>query len=332
MTNRPKRWRSNSSAEPSISITTLARSYMSNLCKLPPKAGFCTATSKMLIRIHGWDRQDRPPFIDASRALRRSTTSAPSMTSCSRARFASHATGIGGIMRKRIIIGLLVLPAFYFVSGEKNGATPTLHVTSERKLEPGLELPMIAPEGVNYEINGAPNVSAPLPRSSPSSEKSVSAGRKFVRGNSVALRGGPGTNFPILDRYETGRSLDAFGVDGEWTRVRDVLTQREGWISSHLLSNSKPDAPKKEESKPKPDQSPLPSATPPLLSESLIIQRLIAASIASYPGACPCPESRDRAGRRCGNRSAWAKGGGYAPLCYTNDITPAMITAFRSRQ
>jgi len=66
-------------------------------------------------------------------------------------------------------------------------------------------------------------------------------------------------------------------------------------------------------------------------SDAQIRQRLIRQSIASYPGSCPCPYSVDRAGRRCGGRSAYSRPGGYAPLCYPSDVTPAMIRAVRGR-
>lgn len=234
-------------------------------------------------------------------------------------------------MRKRFIIGLLFLPALYFMSHEKKDPTTVSLITSERPAELSVAQPKPTPERVNFKVDPSRNISAPTSSPLPNHTNPASAKRAFVRGSVVALRDGPGKNFPILDRYDSGREIETFGVDGEWTRVRDILTQREGWISSALLSDLKPDTPKKEETKPKAEQAPSPKI-PPLLSDSLIIQRLIAGSIANYPGSCPCPESRDRAGRRCGNRSAWARGGGYAPLCYANDITPAMITAFRSRQ
>ena len=68
------------------------------------------------------------------------------------------------------------------------------------------------------------------------------------------------------------------------------------------------------------------------LSDDQIRQTLIARSIAMYPGSCPCPYNVDRAGRRCGRRSAYSKPGGYAPLCYPADITPAMIVSYRAGQ
>lgn len=50
------------------------------------------------------------------------------------------------------------------------------------------------------------------------------------------------------------------------------------------------------------------------------VQRQIRQSIAAYPGSCPCPYSTDRAGRRCGARSAYSRPGGRAPLCYPADV------------
>jgi hypothetical protein len=66
-------------------------------------------------------------------------------------------------------------------------------------------------------------------------------------------------------------------------------------------------------------------------SDAAIKQRIIRQSIASYPGSCPCPYNVDRGGRRCGARSAYSRPGGYAPLCYASDVTPAMVRAARGR-
>jgi hypothetical protein len=56
--------------------------------------------------------------------------------------------------------------------------------------------------------------------------------------------------------------------------------------------------------------------------------QMIEESIARYPGNCPCPYNRDARGRRCGGRSAWARAGGYAPLCFPQDITSDMVREF----
>ncbi|MEI9926567.1 MAG: FAD/NAD(P)-binding protein [Sphingomonas sp.] len=66
--------------------------------------------------------------------------------------------------------------------------------------------------------------------------------------------------------------------------------------------------------------------------DAAIRQRIIRASIASYPGSCACPYSTARNGSRCGGRSAWSRGGGYAPKCYPSDVTPAEVAAVRRRR
>jgi len=60
-------------------------------------------------------------------------------------------------------------------------------------------------------------------------------------------------------------------------------------------------------------------------------QLMIAQSISSYPGNCPCPYFVDRAGHSCGARSAYSRPGGYSPLCYKTDISAADVARFRSK-
>jgi hypothetical protein len=68
------------------------------------------------------------------------------------------------------------------------------------------------------------------------------------------------------------------------------------------------------------------------LSDAAVKQRIIKASIAAYPGNCPCPYNSDRAGRSCGRRSAWSREGGYAPKCYASDVSAAEVRAWRARR
>lgn len=58
---------------------------------------------------------------------------------------------------------------------------------------------------------------------------------------------------------------------------------------------------------------------------------LVRQSIRSYSGNCPCPFNRDRAGRRCGGRSAYSRPGGASPLCYPSDISDRQVEAIRNR-
>ena len=72
------------------------------------------------------------------------------------------------------------------------------------------------------------------------------------------------------------------------------------------------------------------AATPK--SDAEIAQAIISESIASYRGNCPCPYNTDRAGRRCGARSAYGRPGGASPVCYAKDVTQRMIDEYRKRK
>ncbi|MER0124928.1 MULTISPECIES: hypothetical protein [Franconibacter] len=65
------------------------------------------------------------------------------------------------------------------------------------------------------------------------------------------------------------------------------------------------------------------------LSDDQVKAQMIKESIADYSGNCPCPYNSMRNGRSCGGRSAWSRPGGESPLCYKEDITPAMVKAWR---
>lgn len=66
-------------------------------------------------------------------------------------------------------------------------------------------------------------------------------------------------------------------------------------------------------------------------TDAQIKQEIISASIASYRGSCPCPYNTDRAGRRCGARSAYSRPGGASPLCFENDVTQKMVDDYRKK-
>lgn len=65
------------------------------------------------------------------------------------------------------------------------------------------------------------------------------------------------------------------------------------------------------------------------LSDNRIQEILIAESISSYPGNCPCPYSRASDRSRCGGRSAHSRPGGREPLCYAEDVSRQMIADYR---
>lgn len=68
------------------------------------------------------------------------------------------------------------------------------------------------------------------------------------------------------------------------------------------------------------------------LSAAQVKQKIIAESIAAYPGRCPCPYNAARNGSACGGRSAWSRQGGYAPICYEREISAEMVSRWRQEQ
>jgi hypothetical protein len=66
-------------------------------------------------------------------------------------------------------------------------------------------------------------------------------------------------------------------------------------------------------------------------SVEAIKQKIIQQSIENYPGNCPCPYNTASNGSRCGKRSAYNRAGGYAPLCYPEDVSDRMVKEYKER-
>ena len=64
-------------------------------------------------------------------------------------------------------------------------------------------------------------------------------------------------------------------------------------------------------------------------TDSEVKQEIIRRSISSYSGSCPCPYNRDRAGRRCGKRSAYSRPGSASPLCHERNVSQKMVDEYR---
>ncbi|MCP2137480.1 SH3 domain-containing protein [Rhizobium oryzihabitans] len=208
----------------------------------------------------------------------------------------------------------------------KLGETPSKSgvTTPSPSFSTGARVPEPPPSTVIDQQPASPSATTASPRDeTPTSPNFTEIRTKFVNGNGVALRDAPNPKSQIIDRLDRGRKVDLLQSEAQWSRVKDVLTQKEGWVATRFLQD---DNPKREEiSKPSEPKS----KPPPTLSPTIIIQRIIAESLANYPGTCACPYSTDRRGRRCGNRSAYSKPGGYAPVCFAQDVTKSMIEAYR---
>ena len=76
-----------------------------------------------------------------------------------------------------------------------------------------------------------------------------------------------------------------------------------------------------------------PSKAKEFLTDAAIVAAIIAASIAFYKtdsgGPCACPNDVDRAGHKCGKRSAHDRAGGYSVTCFANEVTTEMIAGYR---
>jgi endonuclease YncB( thermonuclease family) len=132
---------------------------------------------------------------------------------------------------------------------------------------------------------------------------------QYVTASALNVRAGAGAEHQVIDRLQHGARVGIMETNGEWTRV--VTDQGAGWVSSAYLSDNQPAAPQQ--------------------SDAQIRRAIMEQSLTYYSGRCPCPYNVDRAGRRCGGRSAYSRPGGASPLCYPSDVSDAQVQAFRSR-
>ena len=136
--------------------------------------------------------------------------------------------------------------------------------------------------------------------------------RAFVTANGLNIRAGAGTESAIIGRLSRGAEVIIVERDGDWARLAADRAQSGGWVSSSFLSAEAP--------------------PPERTSDAQIRQLIMQQSLSYYSGSCPCPYNVDRAGRRCGRRSAYSRPGGASPLCYPSEVSDAQVRAFRSRQ
>lgn len=150
----------------------------------------------------------------------------------------------------------------------------------------------------------------------------------YVSRKEVPLRAAPDGKAKILDRLPTGMEVGELARREGWVEVRHPISAVEGWMSTKRLTTKRPELGEDGEPEKKPQQKQAPKID--ILTDAAIIARLIALDAASYSGNCRCPENTDRAGRRCGARSAHSRAGGRAPLCYPSDVSRGAIAAFRA--
>ena len=143
----------------------------------------------------------------------------------------------------------------------------------------------------------------------------------YVDANRLNVRNAPDKSAKQVWTLKRDEKVNVAGKNGDWLFVKG--NRYEGWVFGTYLTPNKATRPNVLVSKPK--------ILKPKLSDAKIKKLLMERSIAYYSGSCPCPDYRDRGGRRCGRRSAYSRPGGASPLCYPSDVTKQMVRDYRER-
>lgn len=76
--------------------------------------------------------------------------------------------------------------------------------------------------------------------------------------------------------------------------------------------------------------------TPPLRAQSVLLtdsevrRNIIKESLSHFSGKCPCPYSRQRSGRICGESSAYKKSEDSSHICFPEDVSDEMVLRYRA--
>ena len=159
-------------------------------------------------------------------------------------------------------------------------------------------------------------VAAPLP--------DIAKQAVFVTGARVNMRGGPGTDHPVLSVTTFGTKLTLLQTAAGWSRVSLNDATNSGWMSSKYLSNTLPKANK-------------PRAVTRTRTEKRRVSRaearraIIRRALSRTNAECPCPYSRDRSGALCGGDSKWNKLDGFGQICFEGDVSEQAIQRYIAR-
>lgn len=233
-----------------------------------------------------------------------------------RRRRSSSRGGGGFALVLLAIVGLPLTLAGYLSGPSKPPSVPTAYAALPAST--GTSSGTLA-----YYGGFSPEAAKPTPveAQAPARPEATTRETLYVSGRRVPLRADPKPKGKILDRYDTGQTVEMLERSDGWIHVRHTRTQREGWIQAKRLRDAPPEV---EAEKPE-----APRASP-ALSTAEIAKLLISASIAAYPGPCACPYQSARNGSSCGRRAAYVRPGGSAPLCFAKDITPEMVAEYRA--
>lgn len=147
----------------------------------------------------------------------------------------------------------------------------------------------------------------------------------YVNATSLNVRARPDSAGQILFKVPRGTKIVPVSRVDRWLEVQ-LNDGSTAWVSADFVLPGEPAA---AVTMPTPAPQELRTPAPaPKMDRNKIVQAIIEQSAASTGGRCACPWNTDRAGRRCGARSAYSKPGGASPICYPEQVTEAMITRF----
>ncbi len=190
---------------------------------------------------------------------------------------------------------------------------------------------VVTPPTQTVEKSKKPVVVAALPKKQTQPAKRIEPPKptvsvtRYVDASRLNVRNGASKQSKVIWTLKRDQKVQVERTEGDWSYLKG--NRFEGWVFSSYLS-LKP-APKTVRKRVTPTVKKRKKVTGK--SVASIKRLLIKRSHAYYPGNCPCPYNTDRAGRRCGKRSAYSRPGGRSPLCYNRDVTTAMIRNYRAR-
>ncbi|WP_394347444.1 SH3 domain-containing protein [Rhodobacter sp. SY28-1] len=228
--------------------------------------------------------------------------------------------------RTLFVVGLLVVASRLFVAESTpsvGNAPSTADLASPADSRPvaGLD-PSTESEANGTAADDQEQSPVPVLIASSDELQSEPSVTLYVTGSKVNLRDAPSLKGKTLGQLVEGTLVNRIAeVDG-WSEIRTPLGQ--GWMATRFLSTERPADVQQAEPR---RAVAAPSSSEVARAKAEIIRQ----SIASYPGSCPCPYNSDRAGRRCGGRSAWSRAGGYSPLCYESDISDERLKTYFAR-
>jgi hypothetical protein len=144
---------------------------------------------------------------------------------------------------------------------------------------------------------------------------------KFTTANQLNVRADASTSAKVLLQLPHGTPVDVMLDREGWSRI-SLARGGIGWVSNKYLANNPPE---KRRTSTRPRQQ---SGS----QRRTLVEAILSDSQRPFARSCPCPDSRDSSGRRCGEKSVYTRTHGTQPLCYASDITAGILRPLLQRR